>query len=252
MTSLFDLTGKVAAVTGANTGLGQAMSVALAKAGASVALIGRSTPDQTVAMIDAFNGKHAVIMTDLSAAKSAEKAIDRAEEALGPIDILVNNAGIIRRGDALDFSEDDWDDVMATNLKSPFFMARAAASSMVAGNRPGKIINIASLLSLQGGIRVASYTASKSGLAGLTRLLANEWAGSAINVNAIVPGYFATNNTEALRQDEDRNRQILERIPAGRWGKPDDLAGAIVFLASPASDYVHGALIPVDGGWLAR
>ena len=248
MTALFDLTGKVAAVTGANTGLGQAMSVALAKAGANVALIGRSMPDQTVAMIDAFEGKYAVIMADLSAAKSAEQAINRAEEALGPVDILVNNAGIIRRSDALDFSED----VMGTNLKSPFFMARAAARSMVAGNRPGKIINIASLLSLQGGIRVASYTASKSGLAGLTRLLANEWAGSSINVNAIVPGYFATNNTEALRQDEDRNRQILERIPAGRWGKPDDLAGAIVFLASSASDYVHGALIPVDGGWLSR
>ena len=203
-------------------------------------------------MISAAGARYAVIMADLSDAESAARTVQAAEDELGPIDILVNNAGIIRRADALDFSEDDWDEVMSTNLKSPFFMAQAAARSMVVTNRPGKIINIASLLSLQGGIRVASYTASKSGLAGLTRLLANEWAGRSINVNAIVPGYFATNNTEALRQDEDRNRQILERIPAGRWGKPDDLAGAIVFLASSASDYVHGALIPVDGGWLAR
>ncbi|MEM9316590.1 MAG: SDR family oxidoreductase, partial [Pseudomonadota bacterium] len=150
------------------------------------------------------------------------------------------------------FSESAWDDVMATNLKVPFFLAQAAARSMVAGSRPGKIINVASLLSLQGGIRVASYTASKSGLAGLTRLLANEWASMSINVNAIVPGYFATNNTAALRQDEQRNRQILERIPAGRWGEPDDLGGAAVFLASRASDYVHGTLIPVDGGWMGR
>jgi 2-deoxy-D-gluconate 3-dehydrogenase len=168
------------------------------------------------------------------------------------VDILVNNAGIIRRQDALEFSELDWDEVMATNLKVPFFLAQAAAQSMVSGKRPGKIINIASLLSLQGGIRVASYTASKSGLAGLTRLLANEWASLGVNVNAIVPGYFATNNTTALRQDEARNRQILERIPAGRWGNPEDLGGAAVFLASSASDYVHGALIPVDGGWMGR
>ena len=252
MGTLFDLTGKVAAVTGANTGLGQAMALALAHAGASVALIGRTAPDQTIEMISAAGARYAVIMADLSDAESAARTIEGAENALGPIDILVNNAGIIRRADALDFSGDDWDEVMSTNLKSPFFMAQAAARSMVATNRPGKIINIASLLSLQGGIRVASYTASKSGLAGLTRLLANEWAGRSINVNAIVPGYFATNNTEALRQDEVRNSQILDRIPAGRWGKPDDLAGAIVFLASSASDYVHGALIPVDGGWLAR
>ena len=228
------------------------MALALASAGASVALIGRSAPDSTVEKISAMAADCEVIMADLSDAESAARTIRSAEQALGPIDILVNNAGIIRRADALEFSESDWDDVMATNLKSPFYMAQAAARSMVSANRPGKIINIASLLSLQGGVRVASYTASKSGLAGLTRLLANEWAGRKINVNAIVPGYFATNNTEALRQDEERNRQILERIPAGRWGKPDDLAGAVVFLASPASDYVHGALIPVDGGWLAR
>ena len=252
MAMSFDLTGRVAAVTGANTGLGQAMAVALAEAGASVALIGRSPPDNTAEMIRALNGNYTVLMSDLSQPESAAHIIKETESALGPLDILVNNAGIIRREDALEFSEDDWDDVIVTNLKTPFFLAQAAARSMVARNRPGKIINIASLLSLQGGVRVASYTASKSGLAGLTRLLANEWANKNINVNAIVPGYFATNNTEALRCDVDRNRQILERIPAGRWGEPEDLAGTVVFLASAASDYVHGALIPVDGGWLAR
>ena len=248
----FSLDGKVALVTGANTGLGQAMAVALAGAGAGVALIGRSAPDETEALIANNGGKSAVVMADLSNAEVAAGVVQQAEDALGPVDILVNNAGIIRREEALDFSEADWDDVLATNLKVPFFLAQAAARSMVAGNRGGKIINVASLLSFQGGIRVASYTASKSGLAGLTRLLANEWAAKNINVNAIVPGYFATNNTDALRADEDRNRQILERIPAGRWGDPGDLGGAAVFLASQASDYVHGALIPVDGGWMGR
>ena len=252
MVNLFDLQGKNAVVTGANTGLGQAMAVALARAGARIALVGRSTPDDTQAMIVAAGGEAAVVMADLSSSDVAKDVIAESEAALGSVDILVNNAGIIRRQDALEFSELDWDDVMATNLKVPFFLAQAAAQSMVSGGRPGKIINIASLLSLQGGIRVASYTASKSGLAGLTRLLSNEWASLGINVNAIVPGYFATNNTAALRQDEVRNRQILERIPAGRWGNPDDLGGATVFLASRASDYVHGTLIPVDGGWMSR
>jgi 2-deoxy-D-gluconate 3-dehydrogenase len=191
-------------------------------------------------------------MADLSEAGVVSEVVAQVEESLGPVNILVNNAGIIRREDALEFSEQDWDAVMATNLKVPFFLAQAVAKSMVEAKRGGKIINIASLLSLQGGIRVASYTASKSGLAGLTRLLANEWAAKGVNVNAIVPGYFATNNTEALRNDPDRNRQILERIPAGRWGDPEDLGGAAVYLASRASDYVHGVLIPVDGGWLAR
>jgi len=253
MTSeLFNLEGKVALVTGANTGLGQAMAVALANAGAKVALVGRSAPDETEALIHAAGGKTAVVMADLSDASVVDSVVTQAEESLGPIDILVNNAGIIRREDALEFSEADWDDVMATNLKVPFFLAQAVAKSMINGARRGKIINVASLLSLQGGIRVASYTSSKSGLAGLTRLLANEWAAKGINVNAIVPGYIATNNTEALRNDEDRNRQILERIPAGRWGEPDDLAGAAVYLASSASNYVNGVLLPVDGGWLAR
>lgn len=248
----FDLTGKTAVVTGANTGLGQAIALSLADAGARVVLVGRSAPDETEAKIVAAGGEAAVVMADLSRGEIATEVIEKSEQALGPVDILVNNAGIIRREDALQFSESDWDDVMATNLKVPFFLAQAAARSMAAGERPGKIINIASLLSLQGGIRVASYTASKSGLAGLTRLLANEWASLGINVNAIVPGYFATNNTAALRQDDQRNRQILERIPAGRWGDPEDLGGAAVFLASRASDYVHGTLLPVDGGWMGR
>ncbi|MDJ0761173.1 MAG: 2-dehydro-3-deoxy-D-gluconate 5-dehydrogenase KduD [Woeseiaceae bacterium] len=250
--SHFSLDGRNALVTGANTGLGQAIAIALASAGAGVALVGRSAPDETRALIEDAGGSTAVVMADLSSADVARGVVQQAEESLGPVDILVNNAGIIRRQEALDFSEADWDDVMATNLKVPFFLAQAAAKSMVDGKRSGKIINVASLLSLQGGIRVASYTASKSGLAGLTRLLANEWAAKGINVNAIVPGYFATNNTEALRADAERNRQILERIPAGRWGDPADLGGAAVFLASAASDYVHGTLLPVDGGWMAR
>lgn len=248
----FSLEGKVAVVTGANTGLGRAIAVALASAGADVALVGRSAPVETEQQISALSRKTAVVMADLSDTSSVDSVIEQSEAALGPVDILVNNAGIIRREDALSFVEADWDDVLATNLKVPFFLAQAAARSMVEGNRGGKIINIASLLSFQGGIRVASYTASKSGLAGLTRLLANEWAGKGIAVNAIIPGYFATNNTTALRNDPDRNRDILARIPAGRWGEPSDLGGAAVFLASSAADYVHGAMIPVDGGWLAR
>ncbi|MDH3265448.1 MAG: 2-dehydro-3-deoxy-D-gluconate 5-dehydrogenase KduD [Gammaproteobacteria bacterium] len=252
MTSNFSLKNKVAIVTGANTGLGQAIAIALAAAGADVALVGRTPPKDTEQQIRALGGQSAVVMADLSSSKDVASIVEQSESALGPVDILVNNAGIIRRQDALEFAEDDWDDVMATNLKVPFFLAQAVARSMVAGNRGGKIINVASLLSFQGGIRVASYTSSKSGLAGLTRLLANEWAGKGIAVNAIVPGYFATNNTVQLRQDPDRNRDILARIPAGRWGEPSDLGGAAVFLASPAADYVHGAMIPVDGGWLAR
>lgn len=248
----FSLEGKVAVVTGANTGLGQAMAVAIAAAGANVALAGRSAPGETQAKIEALGQDSAVVMADLSDVANAARVVADAESALGPVDILVNNAGIIRRADALEFGVEDWDDVMDTNLKVPFFLSQAVAKSMVAGGRGGKIINVASLLSFQGGIRVASYTASKSGLAGLTRMLANEWASKGINVNAIVPGYFATNNTVELRNDADRNRQILERIPAGRWGDPDELTGAAVFLASSASDYVQGITLPVDGGWLAR
>lgn len=251
-TDLFSLDGKVAAVTGANTGLGQAIATALSAAGAAVVLVGRSQPGETEEKIAAAGGTSATVMADLSDTASVPKVLEGCESALGPVDILVNNAGIIRREDAFEFGEKDWDDVLATNLKVPFFLAQAFAKAMHAGGRGGKIINICSLLSYQGGVRVASYTASKSGLAGLTRLLANEWASQDVNVNGIVPGYFATNNTEALRNDPDRNRQILERIPAGRWGDPEDLGGAAVYLASRASDYVHGTLIPVDGGWLAR
>jgi 2-deoxy-D-gluconate 3-dehydrogenase len=251
MRHLFDLQGKVAAVTGANTGLGQAMAVALAGAGARMALVGRSEPVDTQKMIAGLGGESVAITADLSQSDCAGRVVSEIVSSLGSIDILVNNAGIIRRADALYFTEEDWNDVLDTNLKTPFFLARAAAATMV-DNGGGKIINVASLLSFQGGIRVASYTASKSGLAGLTRLLANEWAAKGINVNAIVPGYFATNNTEALRNDAARNREILSRIPAARWGDPADLAGTVIFLASSASDYVHGALLPVDGGWLAR
>jgi 2-deoxy-D-gluconate 3-dehydrogenase len=251
MRHLFDLQGKVAAVTGANTGLGQAMAVALAGAGARMALVGRSEPVDTQKMIAGLGGESVAITADLSKSDCAGRVVSEIVSSLGSIDILINNAGIIRRAEALSFTEEDWNDVLDTNLKTPFFLARAAAATMV-DNGGGKIINVASLLSFQGGIRVASYTASKSGLAGLTRLLANEWAAKGINVNAIVPGYFATNNTEALRNDAARNREILSRIPAARWGDPADLAGTVIFLASSASDYVHGALLPVDGGWLAR
>jgi len=252
VSKLFDLKGKVAVVTGPNTGLGQAMSIALAEAGAKVALVGRVEPTDTVKIIESAGGTCSVTMADLSSTDVVPGIISSTNEALGPIDILVNNAGIIRREDSVDFSEQDWDDVMAVNLRTPFFLAQAVARTMIDDGRCGKIINTASLLSYQGGIRVPSYTASKSGIAGITRLLANEWASKNINVNAIVPGYFATDNTKDLRADAARSQEILARIPAGRWGEPSDLGGAVVFLASSASDYVHGALIPVDGGWLAR
>ncbi|MCA1952317.1 MAG: 2-dehydro-3-deoxy-D-gluconate 5-dehydrogenase KduD [Hyphomicrobiales bacterium] len=247
----FDLTGRSALVTGANTGLGQAIALALGGAGARLVLVGRSPMDETVAALDALGAGHHVIRADLAETSGLDAIVAEAEGWSGGLDILVNNAGIIRRADALDFTEADWDAVIDVNLKSAFFLAQAAGRRMVPRGR-GKIINIASLLSFQGGIRIASYTAAKSGLAGLTRLLACEWAGRGVNVNAIAPGYFETNNTDALRADPDRNAAILARIPAGRWGDPGDLGGAAVFLASSASDYVHGIVLPVDGGWLAR
>ena len=252
----FDLTGKVAIVTGANTGIGAGIALALAEAGADVAAIGRTPATETAERIAALGRRCALIEADLSSAAPAGAAIEAVVEQLGRLDILVNNAGIIRRADALEFGEDDWDAVIGTNLKAPFFLAQAAARHMTSwasqGGQRGKIINVASMLSFQGGVRVASYTASKSGLAGLTKLLANEWAAKGINVNAIAPGYIATANTAALQADETRSRQILERIPAGRWGEPADIGGAAVFLASAASDYVHGHILAVDGGWLAR
>lgn len=249
---LFDLSGRVALVTGANTGLGQAIAIALAEAGADVAALGRTAPEDTANAVRAAGRRFTWIEASLDTSAPIAGAVAATEAELGPIDILVNNAGTIRRADALDVTEDDWDAVVDVNLKSAFFLAQAVARSLVARRSTGKIINIASLLSFQGGIRVAAYTASKSGLLGLTRLLANEWAPHGINVNAIAPGYFETNNTEALRNDPERQRAILARIPAGRWGTPPDLGGAAVFLAARASDYVHGTVLPVDGGWLAR
>lgn len=248
---MFDLTGKVAVVTGANTGIGQAIALALAGAGADIAAVGRTPAEETVAKARALGRRAEIISADLSSIEPVGAVVSQALEKLGGLDILVNNAGIIRRADSVDFTEADWDAVMDTNLKSVFFLCQAAGRHMIAQGR-GKIINIASMLTFQGGIRVPSYTASKSGVGGLTKLLANEWAAKGVNVNAIAPGYIATNNTAALQADESRNRQIVERIPAGRWGKASDLGGAAVFLASSASDYVDGHILAVDGGWLAR
>ncbi|MCI9866692.1 2-dehydro-3-deoxy-D-gluconate 5-dehydrogenase KduD [Rhizobium skierniewicense] len=252
MTVSFDLTDKTAIVTGANTGLGQGIAIALAGAGATVVLVGRSSMAETEDGIAAIGGKSHSIKADLSSIAPVDAIMEETVRHCGGADILVNNAGIIKRADSLDFTEADWDAVMDVNLKTVFFLSQAFARHLVAQGKPGKIINIASLLSFQGGIRIPSYTASKSGLAGLTRLLACEWAGKGINVNAIAPGYFDTNNTEALRNDPDRNAAILARIPAGHWGKPEEIGGAAVFLASAASNYVHGTVLPVDGGWMAR
>lgn len=250
--SPFSLDGRTALVTGANTGIGQGIALALAQAGARVVAAGRSSMAGTEKLIAEAGGTCFALRADLQQDGIAQRVIEEAAALAGPLDILVNNAGIIRRADALDFSESDWDEVMNLNLKASFFLAQAFARAALAAGRGGRIVNIASLLSFQGGIRVASYTASKSGLAGLTRLLACEWAAKGINVNAIAPGYVESNNTEALRADPDRNAAILARIPAGRWGRPSDIGGAAVFLASDAAAYVHGAILPVDGGWLAR
>jgi len=238
----FSLAGQTALVTGANTGIGQAIAVAMGQAGAHVICAGRSSCEATAAMI----GSAEALKLDFADPMAARDVFaDRN------VDILVNNAGIIRRDDSIDFSESDWDDVMDVNLKAVFFTCQAFAKAAVPRGA-GKIVNIASLLSFQGGIRVPSYTASKHGVAGLTKILANEWAAKGVNVNAIAPGYIETNNTEALRADPARNKSILERIPAGRWGNADDIAGTAVFLASPAADYIHGTVLNVDGGWLAR
>ena len=247
----FDLSGKTAIITGANTGIGQGIALALAEAGANLVLVGRTEMSDTRAKLAPAKGKIHEIRADLSTIAPLQSIVDETIEVMGGLDILVNNAGIIRRADSVDYSEEDWDAVIDTNLKSLFFLSQAAGRHMIEKGA-GKIINIASLLSFQGGIRVPAYTASKSGVAGLTKLLACEWAGKGVNVNAIAPGYFDTNNTEALRADEKRNADILGRIPAGRWGQPSDLGGAAVFLAASASDYVHGVTLPVDGGWLAR
>ncbi|WP_434997862.1 2-dehydro-3-deoxy-D-gluconate 5-dehydrogenase KduD [Vibrio scophthalmi] len=248
----FNLQGKVAIVTGCDTGLGQGMALGLANAGCDIVGVNIVEPTETIQMIEQTGRKFIDVRANLMKLDDIPAIVDRAVTELGRIDVLVNNAGIIRRNDAIDFSEQDWDDVMNINVKSVFFLSQAVAKQFIVQGEGGKIINIASMLSFQGGIRVPSYTTSKSGVMGVTRLMANEWAKHNINVNAIAPGYMATNNTAALRADESRNKEILDRIPAGRWGKPADLAGPCVFLASNASDYINGYTIAVDGGWLSR
>lgn len=248
----FNLDGKVAVVTGANTGLGQGMAVALAEAGAKVVLVGRRSCEETAKMIADIGKESCEVLADLSLTESVNTVLDGAIKAFGRVDILVNNAGIIKRCDAIDVPENDWDTVINVNQKMVFLLSQAFAKKFIEQNEGGKIINVCSMLSYQGGIRVPAYTASKSAVMGLTKALANEWAEKGINVNAIAPGYMETNNTAQLRSDADRSEAILDRIPAKRWGTPEDMKGAIVFLASAASDYVNGFTLAVDGGWLAR
>ena len=250
--ALFDLSGRVALVTGARAGLGQGVARALAGAGADVVGLGSRPMPETRAAIEGLGRRFHEVVADLAAPPDLDALVGAVEAEFGAIDILINNAGIIRRADVLDFDEADWDAVMTVNLKSLFFLTQAVAKRMKARGAAGRIVSIASLLSFQGGIRVPSYTASKHGVAGLTKLLANELAPTGITVNAIAPGYMDTDNTAALKADPVRSRQILERIPLGRWGVPDDLATAVLFLAAPASGYVTGVILPVDGGWLAR
>jgi 2-deoxy-D-gluconate 3-dehydrogenase len=247
----FSLEGKVALVTGSNTGLGQGICVAFAEAGAKVVGVSRSPSHETAEFVHKAGGLFHGIEADLAAAP-LDNLVAETVRTFGRLDILVNNAGMIRRADLIDFEEKDWDDVLTVNLKSVFFLSQCAARQFISQGGGGKIINIASMLSFQGGIRVVSYTASKSGLAGITKSMANEWARHNIQVNAIAPGYMVTNNTAALRADPERSDDILKRIPAGRWGTPADLMGPAVFLASSAADYMNGAIVPVDGGWLAR
>ena len=250
--NLFDLEGKVAIVTGASRGLGKAMAIALGQAGANVVGVGQSDMSSTEAEIKKAGKEFLPIKADLTSTEKVDEIVKKTLEKFGRVDILVNNAGTIRRQDAIDYTEKDWDDILNLNLKTVFFLSQRVAKEFMKQKSGGKIINIASMLSFQGGIRVPAYTASKSGVAGITKALANEWAKYNINVNAIAPGYMATDNTKAIREDEKRNKEILDRIPAGRWGTPEDLAGAVVFLASKASDYVNGYTLAVDGGWLAR
>ena len=249
----FKLTGSIALVTGASTGLGAAIAVALAEAEAQVACHGNSrSPEETCDLINDAGGAAHAISGDLSQPETAKRLIEQTLERFGRLDILVNNAGTIRRAPAVEYSEDDWNTVLEVNLSSVFRLSQLAGRHMIETGRGGKIVNIASLLSFQGGITVPAYAASKGGVAQLTKALANEWAKHGINVNAIAPGYMRTTNTAALQADEVRNRQILERIPAGRWGEAEDVAGAAVFLSSAASDYVNGHVLVVDGGWLGR
>lgn len=248
----FSLAGKVAIVTGASRGIGQGMAVGLAEAGADIVGVATREMPETKQQVEALGRKFVEVRADLSSLESIEGIIKTAVEAFGKIDILVNNAGTIRRQPSLEFSLENWDDVININLRTPFFLAQAAANQFIKQGQGGKIINTASMLSFQGGILVPSYTASKSAIAGITKTMANEWAKYNINVNAIAPGYIATDNTAAIRADEDRNQSILDRIPAGRWGTPEDMKGALVFLASDAGSYMQGHILAVDGGWLAR
>jgi 2-deoxy-D-gluconate 3-dehydrogenase len=248
----FSLNGRVAVVTGANTGLGQGMAVALAQAGAKVVGVARRSCDETAGMVRESGGEFAEVRADLSSTENVDRILSEALAAFGRVDILVNNAGFIKRIDAIDYDEESWDQVININQKVVFFLSQAFARQYIKQGGGGKIINVASMLSYQGGIRVPAYTASKSAVMGITRAMANEWAQYGINVNAIAPGYMATNNTAQLRGDSDRSEAILDRIPAGRWGTPEDMQGAVVWLASDASAYVHGFTVAVDGGWLAR
>jgi len=248
----FKLDGKVAVVTGAGRGLGQGAALGFAEAGADLLLVDVLSTDETAAQVRALGRRASQVHADLMERASIQPLVDRAVRELGGVDILLNNAGIIRRAPLLEFPEKDWDDVIQLNESAVFFLSQAVARQMVTQGRGGKIINIASMLSFQGGIRVPSYTASKSAVMGLTRIMANELAPHHINVNAVAPGYMATDNTAPLRADEARSAEILGRIPAGRWGLPEDLQGALVFLASAASDYVTGYTLAVDGGWLCR
>lgn len=248
----FSLQGKVAIVTGSSRGLGQGMALALAEAGADIVGVDYTTAEETKEQVEALGKKYHHIEANLMSIEKLDDIVTEGVKVFGHIDILINNAGIIRREDSVSFSEKDWDDVMNINSKTVFFFSQSVAKQFIAQGTGGKIINIASMLSFQGGIRVPSYAASKSAVAGITRSLANEWAKYNINVNAIAPGYMSTDNTAPLRADEERTAAITARIPAGRWGLPADLMGPVVFLASPASDYVNGYIVAVDGGWLAR
>lgn len=248
----FNLVGKVAIVTGAAVGLGRGMALGLAEAGADIVAVGIGSMDEVKEAVEATGRRCITIQANLMSIDPIQGIINQAVAEFGHIDILVNNAGIIRREDSVEFSEANWDDVININLKTVFFFCQAAANQFIKQETGGKIINIASMLSFQGGIRVPSYTASKSGIKGITMGMANEWAKYGININAIAPGYMATDNTAQLRADEERSSEILGRIPAGKWGTPEDLKGPVVFLASPASDYINGYTLAVDGGWLAR
>lgn len=254
MADPFRLDGRVAVVTGAARGLGQGLALGLARGGADLALVDVLPLAETAAKVEALGRRAHLIERDLGdiTPEAAATIIAAVVAALGRVDVLVNNAGILRRAPALEVAAADWQAVVDLNLSTPFYLSQAAARHWVAAGQAGKIINMASMLSFQGGLFVPSYAATKSAIAGLTRALANEWAGQGINVNALAPGYMATEMTGGIRDDPARNRSVLERIPAGRWGTADDLAGPVVFLASDAANYLHGVILPVDGGWLVR